>query len=279
VGKTELAKALAAALFDDDEAMVRLDMSEFMSPESVSRLLGAPPGYVGYEQGGQLTEAVRRRPYSVLLFDEMDKAHPEVFNVLLQVLDDGRATDGQGRTVNFKNTVVILTSNSGADIVLEADGDPAKADEVRLRVLDALRSRYRPEFLNRLDELIIFEPLRLEQLRQIARLQLDALQQRLAPRRISLSIGDEALDVITNLGYNPEYGARPLKRTVQKELETPLARALIAKEVVDGDTVRVVPDAISGQLKLEVVAHEEQQEQEEQQPAGEESGGVVGAAY
>jgi len=157
VGKTELAKALAKALFDDDEAMVRLDMSEFMTAESVSRMLGSPPGYVGYEQGGQLTEAVRRKPYSVILLDEMDKAHPEVFNVLLQILDDGRATDGQGRTVNFKNTIVILTSNTGADAVLEGGGDPAQADEVKGRVLDALRLKYRPEFLNRLDELVSFE--------------------------------------------------------------------------------------------------------------------------
>ena len=256
VGKTELAKALAKALFDDDEAMVRLDMSEFMTAESVSRMLGSPPGYVGYEQGGQLTEAVRRKPYSVILLDEMDKAHPEVFNVLLQILDDGRATDGQGRTVNFKNTIVILTSNTGADAVLEGGGDPAQADEVKGRVLDALRLKYRPEFLNRLDELVIFNPLGLEQLRTIMRLQLHALQKRLAPRQITLDVSDDALDAVTALGHNPEYGARPLKRSLQKALETPLARALIDATVVDGDTVRVEADATVGQLSFEVVASE-----------------------
>ena len=253
VGKTELAKALASSLFDDEDAMVRLDMSEFMSAHSVSRLLGAPPGFVGYEQGGELTEAVRRRPYSVLLFDEMDKAHPDVFNVLLQVLDDGRATDGQGRVVNFKNTIVILTSNTGADAVLLAKGDPELAGEVREQVLEALAKRYRPEFLNRLDEMVIFNPLGLAQLRSIAGLQLAALQGRLAERRITLRLADDALDALTERGYSPEYGARPLKRAVQKELETPLARALLASTVTDGDTVEFVSDSLTGQLTLEVV--------------------------
>ena len=251
VGKTELAKALAKALFDDEEAMVRLDMSEFMTPESVSRMLGSPPGYVGYEQGGQLTEAVRRRPYSVILLDEMDKAHAEVFNVLLQILDDGRATDGQGRTVNFKNTIVILTSNLGAQAVLDGRGDPDKEDEVRLLVMDALRSKYRPEFLNRLDEMVIFNPLRKEQLHTIVRLQLRALQAPLDARRITLDVSDAAIDVLVTLGYNPDYGARPLKRVLHKELKVPLAKALLAGTVNDGDTVRVEPDEATGRLRIE----------------------------
>ena len=233
-----------------------------MSAESVSRLLGSPPGYVGYEQGGQLTEAVRRKPYSVVLFDEMDKAHPEVFNVLLQILDDGRATDGQGRTVNFKNTIIILTSNTGAAAVIEAEGDPNKEDEVRLKVMDALKMKYRPEFLNRLDEMVIFNPLGLAQLRAIASLQLKALQGRLAARRITLTLADEALDALTDLGYNPEYGARPLKRVVQSELETPLARALLSQAVADGDTVEFTSDAQTGKLTLKVLASEPEPEPE-----------------
>ncbi|EOD14253.1 Clp protease [Emiliania huxleyi CCMP1516] len=241
VGKTELAKAAVAdALFDSEEAM-----------ESVSRLLGAPPGYVGYEEGGQLAEAVRRRPYSVVLFDEVDKAHPEVFNVLLQVLDDGRITDGQGRTVNFKNTIIILTSNVGAQAVLDADVDLVAGErdeaEVRLRVLDELRSRFRPEFLNRLDELA--------QLRTIALLALRALTGRLKARQISLHLPDDALGVLVDLGWNPEYGARPLKRTIQKELEAPLARALLAGEIRDGDDVEIHVDAASSRLAVRVVGH------------------------
>ena len=252
VGKTELAKALASSLFDDEEAMVRLDMSEFMSAHSVSRLLGAPPGFVGYEQGGELTEAVRRKPYSVVLFDEMDKAHPDVFNVLLQILDDGRATDGQGRVVNFKNTIIILTSNTGAEHVLQAKGDPELASEVHEQVLGALAKRYRPEFLNRLDEMVIFNPLGLAQLRAIAGLQIKALQGRLAERRVTLHLADEALDALTESGYSPEYGARPLKRAVQKQLETPLARALISSAIADGDCVEFVPDEVTRELALEV---------------------------
>merc|ERR1719393_85394 len=190
VGKTELAKALAQGLFDSDDAMVRIDMSEYMQKESVSRLIGAPPGYVGYEAGGQLTEAVRRRPYSVVLFDEVDKADPEVFNVLLQLLDDGRITDGQGRTVNFKNTIIILTSNIGAATIVEAGGDASKSDEVRLRVLDQLRTTYRPEFLNRLDELVLFNLLQRKQLRDIARLTLADLSKRLAQQDLSVEVSD-----------------------------------------------------------------------------------------
>jgi ATP-dependent Clp protease ATP-binding subunit ClpB len=239
VGKTELAKALAATMFDSEEAMVRIDMSEYMSKESVSRLIGAPPGYVGYDQGGQLTEAVRRRPYAVVLFDEIDKAHSEVFNVLLQVLDDGRITDGQGRTVNFKNTIIILTSNIGAEPIIANAGKPEKDDEVKLKVLDILRTRYRPEFLNRLDELIIFNPLGKKELRMITQLTLADLRKRLAEKDIQIELTDEAIDVLTDLGYSPEYGARPLKRIVQKELETPLAFGIVQGDFLDGDTLHI----------------------------------------
>merc|ERR1740121_2253221 len=208
VGKTELAKALAFSLFDSEDAMVRIDMSEYMEKFSVSRLVGAPPGYVGYESGGQLTEAVRRRPYSVVLFDEIDKADTEVFNVLLQVLDDGRITDGQGRTVNFKNTIIILTSNIGSQAIINAANEAGRQEEMRLLVLDLLRSTYRPEFLNRLDDIVIFNPLQKEQLRSIARLTLNALTERLRLKDIALEVSEEALDVLTELGYSPEYGAR-----------------------------------------------------------------------
>jgi len=259
VGKTELAKALAVNLFDDESSMVRIDMSEYMSAESVSRLVGAPPGYVGYEQGGQLTEQVRRRPYSVILFDEVDKAHPEVFNVLLQLLDDGRVTDGQGKTVNFKNTIIILTSNLGAQEVLAGEGDPTRQSEVRLKVLDALRQRYRPEFINRLDEVVIFNPLSREQLGPIAQLQLTALRSRLASRSISLHVTPAALDALVDLGYSPEYGARPLKRVLQKELEAPLARALLSGEVSDGDDVIVKVDLDSTSLVVRRMTESERE--------------------
>mmetsp|Transcript_15159 Transcript_15159/g.26901 ORF Transcript_15159/g.26901 Transcript_15159/m.26901 type:complete len:1072 (+) Transcript_15159:52-3267(+) len=252
VGKTELAKALASTLFDSEDAMVRIDMSEYMSKESVSRLIGAPPGYVGYDQGGQLTEAVRRRPYSVVLFDEIDKADPEVFNVLLQVLDDGRITDGQGRTVNFKNTIIILTTNVGAQTILDAAGDPAQQDKVRLLVLDQLRNRYRPEFLNRLDEMVIFNPLAKEQLRAIAQLTLKALKARLALKEMKLEITDDALDVLVDLGYSPEYGARPLKRVVQRQVETPIAHRMVKGEFLDGDSIRVDADFITKTLTFDV---------------------------
>merc|ERR1711939_1246607 len=200
--------------------------------------------------GGQLTEAIRRRPYSVVLFDEVDKADPEVFNVLLQVLDDGRITDGQGRTVNFKNTIIILTSNIGAATIVEAGGDPTKEEEVRLKVLDQLRGTYRPEFLNRLDEIVIFNPLQREQLRPIARLALQALSSRLKAKEIALEVSDAAVDVLTDLGYSPEYGARPLKRVVQRELETPLARGLIDGSFAEGDTVGVDVDDAAKTLRL-----------------------------
>jgi len=252
VGKTELAKALASSLFDSEDAMVRIDMSEYMSKESVSRLIGSPPGYVGYESGGQLTEAVRRRPYSVVLFDEVDKADPEVFNVLLQVLDDGRITDGQGRTVNFKNTIIILTSNIGSQAIVEAGGDESKQDEVRLRVLDNLRSTYRPEFLNRLDELVIFNPLQKTQLAAIARLALKSLSSRLVAKQMSLDVTDAALEVLTDLGYSPEYGARPLKRVVQREVESPLARGLIRGDFLEGDRIGIDVDKDSVVLRIYV---------------------------
>ena len=252
VGKTELCKALAEVLFDADDAMVRIDMSEYMSKESVSRLVGAPPGYVGYESGGQLTEAVRRRPYSVVLFDEVDKAHPEVFNVLLQVLDDGRITDGQGRTVNFKNTIIILTSNSGAKAITDAEGDPSKQDEVRLRVMDILRETYRPEFLNRLDELIIFNPLSKVELRRIAALALGALRKRLAAKEMAIDVSDTALDVLTDLGYSPEYGARPLKRVVVRELESPIARGIISGDFQEGDRLYVDADLDATKVRITV---------------------------
>lgn len=252
VGKTELAKTLAQSLFDSDDAMVRIDMSEYMSKESVSRLVGAPPGYVGYESGGQLTEAVRRRPYSVVLFDEVDKADPEVFNVLLQVLDDGRITDGQGRTVNFKNTIIILTSNIGAASIVEAGGEASKQDEVRLRVLDQLRTAFRPEFLNRLDELVIFNPLGKLELAAIAKLTLRGLEQRLRAKEIELDVSDRAIGVLCDLGYSPEFGARPLKRVVQKELETPIAKGIITGGFTDGDTLCVDADLDAVELSITV---------------------------
>ena len=239
VGKTELSKALAAQLFDSEEAMVRIDMSEYMEKHSVSRLLGAPPGYVGYEEGGQLTEAVRRRPYAVILFDEVEKAHPDVFNVMLQILDDGRVTDGQGRTVDFTNTVLILTSNIGSQSILDLAGDPARHGEMEKRVNEALRSHFRPEFLNRLDESIIFHSLRAEELRRIVELQVERLASRLEDRKLGLQLDDSALDWLATAGYDPVYGARPLKRAIQRELETSIAKAILAGEFLPGSTIAV----------------------------------------
>ncbi|MFP8942622.1 ATP-dependent chaperone ClpB [Streptomyces fenghuangensis] len=236
VGKTELAKALADFLFDDERAMVRIDMSEYGEKHSVARLVGAPPGYVGYEEGGQLTEAVRRRPYSVVLLDEVEKAHHEVFDILLQVLDDGRLTDGQGRTVDFRNTILVLTSNLGSQFLM----DPlAKEEEKREKVMASVRSAFRPEFLNRLDDLVIFSALSGEELRSIARLQIDALSRRLSDRRLTLDVSDAALDWLAVEGNDPAYGARPLRRLVQTAIGDRLARAILAGEVRDGDTVRV----------------------------------------
>jgi ATP-dependent Clp protease ATP-binding subunit ClpB len=239
VGKTELSKALAAQLFDSEEAMVRIDMSEYMEKHAVSRLIGAPPGYVGYEEGGQLTEAVRRRPYAVVLFDEVEKAHPDVFNVMLQILDDGRVTDGQGRTVDFTNTILILTSNIGSASILDLAGDPARHAEMERRVNEALRGHFRPEFLNRLDESIIFHSLKAEELRQIVELQVKRLARRLEDKKLGLEVDPEALDWLAGVGYDPVYGARPLKRAIQRELETPIAKAILAGTFAAGSTIAV----------------------------------------
>ncbi len=246
VGKTELARALAQYLFDDDQAMVRIDMSEYMEPHSVSRLIGAPPGYVGYEEGGQLTEAVRRRPYSVILLDEIEKAHPDVFNVLLQILDDGRATDGQGRTVDFKNSVIIMTSNLGSTSILPAGA--GNEDEMRERVMAALRGHFRPEFLNRIDEIIIFRPLSKEQIGEIVEIQLDQVNARLADRQIHLEVTPEARTWLADRGYDPAFGARPLKRVIQRDVLDPLARLVLGGELRDGDTAVVAADG--GQLRF-----------------------------
>ena len=236
VGKTELAKALADFLFDDEKAMVRIDMSEYMEKASVSRLIGAAPGYVGYEQGGQLTEAVRRRPYSVVLFDEVEKANPEIFDVLLQVLDDGRLTDGQGRTVDFKNTILIMTSNLGSQFLVNEDMD---ADAKKKAVMDAVHMNFKPEFLNRLDDIVMFHPLTREELGGIVDIQVAGVAQRLTDRRITLDVTDSAREWLANTGYDPAYGARPLRRLVQTEVGDQLARMLLAGKVHDGDTVLV----------------------------------------
>ncbi|HTL47208.1 MAG TPA: ATP-dependent chaperone ClpB [Verrucomicrobiae bacterium] len=247
VGKTELAKALAAALFDSEQNLVRIDMSEYMERHAVSRLVGAPPGYVGYEEGGQLTEAVRRKPYCVILFDEIEKAHPEVFNVLLQLLDDGRLTDAQGRTVNFKNTVIIMTSNIGSPDLLEGIKADGTLDEgVRGSVLAKLRGHFRPEFLNRLDEIVLFKPLSLAEIKKIIDLLVQDLQKRLAERKIKIELSEAAKELIAGQGYDPVYGARPLKRFLQREVETRIARQLIQGEIQDGSTIRL--DAEGGEL-------------------------------
>jgi ATP-dependent Clp protease ATP-binding subunit ClpB len=239
VGKTELARALAATLFDDEGNLIRIDMSEYMEKHTVARLVGAPPGYVGYEEGGQLTEAVRRRPYSVILFDEVEKAHADVFNILLQVLDDGRLTDSQGRTVDFKNTVLIMTSNIGSQHILEAQHLRKSYEEMRNLVLRELRQHFRPEFLNRVDETVVFHPLTTQELGRIVDIQLGRLRERLAERRITLSLTPAARTHIAALGYDPVYGARPLKRLIQQEVETPMARQLVKGELRDGESAVV----------------------------------------
>jgi ATP-dependent Clp protease ATP-binding subunit ClpB len=239
VGKTELAKALAAYMFDSEDALVRIDMSEYMEKHAVSRLIGAPPGYVGYEEGGQLTEAIRRRPYSVILFDEIEKAHPDVFNIFLQILDDGRVTDAQGHKVDFKNAIIIMTSNIGSQYILDVAGDNNHYDEMRRRVMEAMRNSFRPEFLNRIDEIIIFHGLDKKELRQIVLLQVERLRQRLGDRKISLKLSDIALDFLAEVGYDPVYGARPLKRAIQRELETQIAKAILRGEFNNGDTIFV----------------------------------------
>jgi ATP-dependent Clp protease ATP-binding subunit ClpB len=237
VGKTELARALAQFLFDADDALVRLDMSEYMEKHSVSRLIGAPPGYVGYEEGGQLSEAIRRRPYAVVLLDEVEKAHPDVFNILLQVLDDGRITDSQGRTVDFRNTVIVMTSNIGSDHILDVAGDDSKYEKMRNRVTDALRSHFRPEFLNRIDDLIIFHTLKRTELAEIIRIQLKRVENLLAEQKISLEITPEACEYLVEVGYDPVYGARPIKRAIQREVENPIATKLLENTFVLGDTI------------------------------------------
>jgi ATP-dependent Clp protease ATP-binding subunit ClpB len=251
VGKTELARALAQFLFDDEQAMVRLDMSEYMEKHTVSRLVGAPPGYVGYEEGGQLTEAVRRRPYCVLLLDEIEKAHPDVFNILLQLLEDGRLTDGQGRTVDFKNAVVIMTSNLGSDLIAELphDASAAAVAKVREQVMETLRRRFRPEFLNRVDEVIVFSRLDQAQLRQIVVIQLRGLTDRLATRKLQLSVSPAAVDLLAEEGYDPTYGARSLKRVIQRRLQDPIAMAILEGRYGEGDTIQV--DAAGGELTID----------------------------
>ncbi|HUD43511.1 MAG TPA: AAA family ATPase, partial [Dokdonella sp.] len=231
---------LAEFLFDSGEAMVRIDMSEFMEKHSVSRLIGAPPGYVGYDEGGYLTEAVRRRPYSVILLDEVEKAHSDVFNVLLQVLDDGRLTDGQGRTVDFRNTVIVMTSNLGSQYIQElAGGDEAQYTQMKAAVMGVVQAHFRPEFINRLDEIVVFRPLDRSQIRTIARIQTDYLGRRLAERQLRLEISDKALDLLGNVGFDPVYGARPLKRAIQQQLENPLAREILEGRFQAGDTIAV----------------------------------------
>ena len=256
VGKTEMCKTLAHFLFDDESHMVRIDMSEFMEKHAVSRLVGAPPGYVGYEEGGVLTEAVRRQPYSVILLDEVEKAHPDVFNILLQVLDDGRLTDGQGRTVNFANTVIIMTSNLGSKEIQELQGHPA--EEIRDVAYEALKGHFRPEFINRIDEVVVFNPLSKENISGIARIQLKGLIRRLAKKEINIDFTDNAIQKLADVGFDPEFGARPLKRAIQKQIDSKLANMLLKKEFKAGDTilvdadVSVSPDAYKEGLVPEV---------------------------
>jgi ATP-dependent Clp protease ATP-binding subunit ClpB len=245
VGKTELVKSLAAFLFDDDRAMTRIDMSEFMEKHSVSRLIGAPPGYVGYDEGGVLTEAVRRRPYQVILFDEVEKAHEDVFNVLLQVLDDGRLTDGQGRTVDFRNTIIVLTSNLGSQAIAELP-ESADIEAARPAVMWAVRERFRPEFLNRLDEIVLFRRLAREDMASIVDIQLERLRRLLEDRKLRLELDDKAREWLAEAGYDPTYGARPLKRVIQRSLQDKLANLLLEGRVSDGATLRVTagPDGL-----------------------------------
>jgi ATP-dependent Clp protease ATP-binding subunit ClpB len=238
VGKTELTNALAAFLFDTDDAMVRIDMSEFMEKHSVARLIGAPPGYVGYEEGGYLTEAVRRKPYSVILLDEVEKAHPDVFNVLLQVLDDGRLTDGQGRTVDFRNTVIVMTSNLGSQLIQEMAGEENYA-AMKNAVMDIVGQHFRPEFINRVDDVVVFHPLGREQIRSIATIQVAYLRKRLQDRDMDITFTDAALDKLGEAGFDPVYGARPLKRSIQHLLENPLAQQILTGHFGPGDVIKV----------------------------------------
>jgi len=239
VGKTELCKALAEVMFDDETAMVRIDMSEFMERHTVSRLVGAPPGYVGYEEGGSLTEAVRRRPYSVILLDEIEKAHTDVFNILLQLLDDGRLTDGQNRTVDFTNTVVVMTSNIGSKMIQRVAEEGGSEEDMQQAVQDSLRTKFLPEFLNRIDETIIFEPLKKDQIRKIVALQVRKLEEQLAENHYKLNITEHAIDAISNEGYDPVYGARPLKRVIQRRLQNKIASELLSREEHEGGSIHI----------------------------------------
>jgi len=266
VGKTELARTLAQFLFDDENAMVRLDMSEYQERHTVSRLIGAPPGYVGYEEGGQLTEAVRRRPYRVILLDEIEKAHPEVFNSLLQVLDDGRMTDGHGRTVDFKNTVVIMTSNAGVELIKRETGigfatrkDEARTGEqgyekMKEKVMAEVKKTFRPEFINRLDEIIVFHELTEKQLRDIVELMVKDLQKRLAERKLSLELTEDAKAWLAKEGYDPLYGARPLRRAIERHVENPLSTKLLSGEFKEGDTIRVNMEGDSLTFRIKAMA-------------------------
>ncbi len=253
VGKTELARALAEFLFDDEQAMIRIDMSEYMEKHAVSRLIGAPPGYIGYEEGGQLTEQVRRRPYAVVLFDEIEKAHPDVFNMLLQIMDDGRLTDGKGRKVDFKNTVIIMTSNLGSCVTCRRKTSVDRSfEEASKQVMNALHGHFKPEFLNRVDDVIIFHPLGKEQLVKIVDLRLEDLRRLLADRRISLELTDAAKELIFTEGYDPNFGARPLKRAIQKLVQDPLAMKILDGEVLHGDHVIVDADKKAGKMTFKV---------------------------
>jgi ATP-dependent Clp protease ATP-binding subunit ClpB len=251
VGKTELTKALAAILFDTEEAMIRIDMSEFMEKHSIARLIGAPPGYVGYEEGGYLTEAVRRKPYSVILLDEVEKAHPDVFNILLQVLDDGRLTDGHGRTVDFKNTVIVMTSNLGSHVIQE---QAAQNDYAAMKdsVMAIVGQHFRPEFINRIDDVVVFHSLRQEHIREICNIQIDYLRKRLEDNGLGFSITDTALDKLGEAGFDTVYGARPLKRAIQQNIENPLAQSILAGQFPPGSTVEV--DIKGGQFSFNAVA-------------------------
>ena len=253
VGKTELVRALAEFLFDSEKAMIRIDMSEYMEKHTVSRLIGSPPGYVGFEEGGQLTEAVRRRPYSVVLLDEIEKAHADVTQVLLQILEDGRLTDGQGRTVDFRNTIITMTSNIGSDLILEAGGKGGEG--IRRSLTAALQSHFRPELLNRIDEIIIFEPLSREALREIVKLELRKVERRVRDREITIQADDRVLDLLAREGYDPVFGARPLRRLIERNIQNPLAEGLLRAEFRPGDVVQItVEDEDQGKLRFERLA-------------------------
>jgi ATP-dependent Clp protease ATP-binding subunit ClpC len=260
VGKTELARSLAAALFGSEDRMVRIDMSEFQERHTVSRLIGAPPGYVGYEEAGQLTEAVRRRPYSVLLLDEIEKGHPDVFNTLLQLLDDGRLTDGQGRTVDFTNTVVIMTSNVGADRILAATTAGRDIESMRDELMNLLGQHFRPEFLNRIDEIVLFHGLERSQLRQITELMLEDVRRRLHAQGVSLEVSDDAKDWLADKGYQPEFGARPLRRVIQREIDRQLSRMLLGGELSSGQTVQITTR--DGRLVFDVTGTTETEDED-----------------